>query len=108
MYNEAVRLHQQGLRNSQITKEIFTLHGIRLNHSHISYWTRGVHTPLGRVNHFVPEPSTNLAYLIGVGLSDGWRCKYKRDYLFGLEVTDYEFAEITGQILGNLLNRGEP
>jgi intein-encoded DNA endonuclease-like protein len=59
----------------------------------ISEWLRGIHKPLGSVNEFDQTASFELAYVIGVVLSDGNinARKYDREIL--LSVTDREYAE---------------
>lgn len=110
LHNDVLRLRQQGLTYNAIIERIHSLSGVRLSKSHISDWVRGLHTPLGRVNKFDAKPSAELAYIIGMKASDGNIYNNKRNYHFTIElrVIDYEYAELTGRCLTELLRRREP
>src|SRR3989454_12831086 len=69
----------------------------------ISQWVRGIHKPLGRVNEFNQTATVELAYVIGVVLSDGNvnSRKYDREVL--LSVTDREYAEEFRRCVGRVV-----
>ena len=52
-----------------------------------------------------PEPSKELAYVIGVMLGDGSLKRHSRDYDIKLNTIDIEFAETFSNMLAKLLNR---
>ena len=64
---------------------------------------RGIHKPLGRVNEFDQTASVELAYVIGVVLSDGNINSRKYDREILLSVTDREYAEEFGRCLGRVV-----
>lgn len=107
LYNEVLQLRRQGLSYAQVMEKIHGLHGISLHKRQIQYWVHGVHTPLGNVHRFEAKPSATLAYVIGVKNGDGWTYHNKKYHarLVGLQVTDYDFAQVTGQKLANLVRR---
>lgn len=81
---------------------------VRLNKSHISYWVRGIHKPLGRINRFDGKPSPELASVIGTMLSDGSRYQHNDTKAFWLGVKDREYAEGFGRDLAKVLRRRKP
>ncbi|HVH15187.1 MAG TPA: LAGLIDADG family homing endonuclease [Candidatus Angelobacter sp.] len=76
-----------------------------LSKSIISYWTRGIHSPEGRLNQFVPKSTPELAYVYGAILSDwnlnvhGYNCELI------LAVKDHDFAEEFAECLARTLGR---
>lgn len=108
LYNEVLRLRQEGLSPRQIVDRIHRLKGGRLDMTYIYRWTHGVHTPLGNVNKFSASPSPTLAYIIGVKAGDGYVNQDGSRLYFGLCVVDYEFAAETGRCLAKLLELEEP
>jgi intein-encoded DNA endonuclease-like protein len=101
-------MRKQGLSYRQVQKGIFELTGTHLSRASISYWTRGIHNPSGSLNPFLPEPSPELSYVIGVAVSDGNINihDYHREVL--LSVTDGDFAHEFGRCLGMVLERDTP
>jgi len=69
----------------------------------ISEWLRGIHKPLGSVNEFDQTASFELAYVIGVVLSDGNINVRKYDREILLSVTDREYAEEFRRCLGRVV-----
>ena len=62
--------------------------------SHVSNWLRGDHLPDGSVRKFVPTPTAELGYVIGVMLGDGSMSVCgDHSYKLKLRVTDRDFAE---------------
>jgi len=114
LYNEVVGLRRRGLTYREVINWVWRRHGVRLSKSHVSYWTRGLHSPLN--GRYVPsieflKPSTELAYVIGVVLGDGYIDKKKRvvkgynRIRIGLDVKDKDFADEFARCLGKVLGR---
>jgi len=115
-YDRAVALRQQGLSYSKIIDVIEQEYRIRLSYSHISYWTRGLHSPyneIATISIEQLEPSEEVAYIIGVVLGDGSvyiTFKIRRttrvvSYRIALEAKDKEFVEKFARYLCILLGR---
>lgn len=129
LYHEVLRLREMGLGIKRIIKEIERTHGERLSKSSISYWIRGIHTPLqdgkGKPDSPAPrsyrrfasveelKPSPDLAYVIGVVFGDGSAFvthtkSGERRPLITLRVRDRDFVEAFARALGRVLNRHHP
>ena len=68
-------------------------YGVRLNPSHVSFWTRGIHRPDGRIRN-IPLHSPELAYVVGALKSDGAVAKKsKGQYELLLTARDREFQD---------------
>jgi intein-encoded DNA endonuclease-like protein len=77
-----------------------------LSKSLISYWTRGIHSPEGKLNQFIPSSTPELAYVIGTILSDGNLNVHGYNCEFILAVKDHDFAEEFSKCLARTLGRG--
>jgi len=108
LYDKVLQLREQGLSYSNIIKRIHKLSGVRLNKSHISYWVRGKHKPLGGINTFDEKPTPELAGLIGTMLSDGSRHPHGSSKAFWLGVKDREYVREFGRCLAKILGRKKP
>ena len=76
-YLKAIELHKAGLSYNMIRKAVKNEVGFTPSKSELSYWLRGLHTPLTKIAVFdVHQPEVGL--LLGLILSDG--CEY-RHYL---------------------------
>lgn len=80
----------------------------RLSKSVISYWTRGIHSPEGKLNQFVPKSTPELAYVIGVILGDGNLNIHGYNAEMILAVIDHDFAEEFSRCLARVLHRERP
>jgi intein-encoded DNA endonuclease-like protein len=69
----------------------------------LHYWKNGRHKPPAA--RWIPEPSSELAYIIGVLKGDGYLYKHKYHYDIKLDTRDYEFAETFGKALAKVLNK---
>ena len=68
-------------------------------------WVNGLHDPTGRLNRFRPNPSPELAYVIGVILGDGNLNIHGYNAEMILAVTDHDFAEEFSRCLAIVLQR---
>ena len=114
LFDEVVSLRKMGLTYRRIIDEVWGRYGIRLYKSHVSVWTRGIHSPYN--GRYIPSiellrPSEELAYIIGVKLGDGYAIKRRRivkgynNVRIGLEVRDREFAVEFARCLATVLRR---
>jgi len=115
--DRVIELRQQGRSYNEIRAIIKQEYGIVLSKSHVSYWTRGIHSPYN--GRRIPslellEPSEDLAYVIGVLCGDGsaWEKSrmhkgYRRVVIY-LEAKDKEFVEEFAIRIGRVLNRPPP
>ncbi|GBC69090.1 hypothetical protein HRbin01_00782 [archaeon HR01] len=114
LYEDVLKLRQRGLTYRNIIDEIYRVHQVRMNKSHISRWLRGLHSPYNGIHTPFLKPSENLSYIIGVVAGDGcvWRRskprKGYRDCLVGMEVKDRDFAEEFSRRLAVVLGREPP
>jgi intein-encoded DNA endonuclease-like protein len=107
LFDEVNKLRRDGLTYIEIIEDIRRRYGVGLSKSHISFWTRGVHSPYN--GRYIPSiellrPSEKLAYVIGVKVGDGYTSYNK--VRIGLKVKDREFATEFGRCLSKVLGRG--
>jgi len=105
MYEDVVKLRRQGLKLSEIQKSLYEKYGRRLPRSTIYGWINGKHNPFEKVNKFDELPSPELAYIIGVMLSDGYKYLNRRWYFLWLVVNDKEYAKEFGKCLTKVLKK---
>jgi len=96
-YIRAMDMFNKGFGITTVSREL----GIPKSTLH--YWRRGIYRPPSARWH--PEPSKELAYVIGVMLGDGSLKRHSRDYDIKLNTIDIEFAETFSNMLAKLLNR---
>jgi intein-encoded DNA endonuclease-like protein len=103
---QALELRTRGFTLSEIIKKVFDEFGVRLQKSTVSYWTRGLHNPLGRAHSFSPVPIPELAYVIGVEKGDGSLNirQMQYSYRIRLQSVDREFVEEFDRCLSKVLN----
>ena len=105
LYGRVCELSGLGLSYRQIQDAILTGHQVRLAKSTISVWVNGLHDPTGRLNSFRPNPTPELAYVIGVILGDGNLNIHGYNAELILAVTDHDFAEEFSGCLAKILRR---
>jgi intein-encoded DNA endonuclease-like protein len=101
-----MKLSRDGLRVSEIAKELERNLGERLGLSQVSEWVRGNGSPDGSVYRFEPLMIPELAYVIGARLGDGSQSRsWHHNYMIKLRVTDKDFAEEFARCAGVVLKR---
>jgi intein-encoded DNA endonuclease-like protein len=108
MYEDVIELRRQGLTYKEIQKIIYEKYRKRLPIPTIFCWTNKKSHPLGNVNKFDEKPSPELAYVIGVILSDGYKYFDSKGYLLRLAVNDKEYAEEFGRCLAKVVGKKKP
>ncbi len=107
LYQKVLELRRRGLMYKQIKKWIKDLYCVSPNISTISYWCRNIHSPLNGCR--IPsidflEPTTELAYIIGVVTGDG----YSATRIIRLKARDREFVEEFARCIATILKRDPP
>lgn len=109
LYLRAQELRKEGLSYNKIIARVEEECGVRLSMSHLSGWLNGKHRPFGSVRQFVPTPSANLAYIIGVKWGDASTSTNRNHmHMIKLRVKDKDFAEEFSRCLSAVLNRSPP
>lgn len=117
LYEEVIKLRKQGLSYNGIVKKIRETQSVELSKSTVKTWARGISNPyncilIPTVEHL--KPSEELAYIIGVVAGDGYTrakpnaSKHCIDYVIGLKVVDYEFAEEFRRCLKKITGKTPP
>jgi len=108
MYEDVIELRKTGLTHEEIQRRIHEKYGKWISLSRINDWINGKHNPFGNVNKFIEKPSPELAYIIGVMLSDGYKYINSWHYYLRLAVNDEEFAKEFGRCLAVVLEKKKP
>ena len=98
-------MRRESYSYSQIIREIEKAHGVRLSKGTISNWARDLSNPLRAAHLFVPKPSPELAYVIGVETGDGFLNVVSDTYRYRvrLRAVDREFVEAFNQAVSKVL-----
>jgi len=99
-YMRAMKLLNDGLGPTEICK---ILGWPTTRKSTVSGWKNGRHKP--STTRWVPEPSNELAYVLGVLYGDGNLERHGYNYDIKLNTIDLEFAEVFSNKLAKLLNK---
>jgi len=108
LYAPVRELAGLGLSYRQIQDAVLKAHQVRLSKSTISVRVNGLHEPTGRLNSFRPNPTPELAYVIGVILGDGNLNIHGYNAELILAVADHDFAEEFSRCLAKILRRRRP
>ena len=108
LYRLVIELVGRGLSYRRVQTAIFYHERLWLSKGTISEWVRGIHRPSGRINSFRPGPCPELAYVMGVVLSDGNLNIHGYNAEILLSVTDYDYAEEFSRCLAKILSRRKP
>ena len=108
LYAPVRELAGLGLSYRQIRDAVLKAHQVRLPKSTISVWVNGLHDPTGRLNSFRPNPTPELAYVIGAILGDGNLNIHGYNAELILAVTDYDFAKEFSASLATILDQPKP
>jgi hypothetical protein len=110
IYQDVISLRNKGLNTTEIKNEIFKEHGVFIRTNALYRWITNRSKACNQQRIFIPKPSRELSYLIGVFLGDGSikieASNYK--YCFTLQVKDKEFAEKFSSYLSKILNKSPP
>jgi len=109
LYGAVMRHRAAGESYNQIIRSVEEEFHVKLSKSHVSNWLRGDHLPDGSVRKFVPTPTPELGYVIGVMLGDGSMSVCgDHNYRMKLRVTDRDFAQAFAGAIAVVLNRSVP
>jgi intein-encoded DNA endonuclease-like protein len=98
LYDLVHTLRARGMSYGRIQENISASLGSQISKGSISEWVRGTHKPLGRVNEFNQTATLELAYVVGVVLSDGNLNSRKYDREVLLSVTDRDMLKSLGDV----------
>jgi len=97
-YNRAMKLLNMGIGIATVSREL----GIPKSTLH--YWRYNKHKPI--LARWTPEPSKELAYVLGVLLGDGYTVRgHTYHYDIELLVKDYKFAEKFSKAMAKILDK---
>ena len=105
MFEEVLRLRQESYLYQEIIDQIQNDFGVKLPKETISGWVRGIRSPLNSGHRFNPEPTPELAYIIGVETGDAFLNEKRRAYQYRirLRAVDVEFVEAFNQAVAKVL-----
>jgi DNA endonuclease len=105
MYEKALMLRKDSYTLQQIVDAIEREYNHKLRKGTISSWTRGISSPYRAGHLFVPKPSPDLAYVIGVEAGDGFLNLKQKTYQYRirLRAVDREFVEAFSQAVSRVL-----
>jgi intein-encoded DNA endonuclease-like protein len=95
MFEEVLALRKSSHTYASITSKITERYDVSLSKATISAWVRGLRTPLRAGHIFVPKPTPELGYVVGVEAGDAsLNIKPKAyQYRIRLQSVDREFVE---------------
>ena len=105
LYEKVLVLRKNSSTFQQIIEEIEQQHGVKLTKSTISDWTRGRSSPHRAGHAFIPKPTPDLAYVIGVEAGDAFLNVKPKTYQYRirLRAVDREFVEAFNQAVSRVL-----
>ncbi|MEM1977197.1 MAG: LAGLIDADG family homing endonuclease [Nitrososphaerota archaeon] len=109
LFCEVVELRGRGCSYGEIIREISWRHGVTLSKSHVSYWTRGMHTPMNEsYNRPDLTPSPELAIIAAAASGDGTIRERKDGFVFEIEMKDFEPIQLIAECLAKIVGKPEP
>ncbi|HVC27098.1 MAG TPA: LAGLIDADG family homing endonuclease [Nitrososphaerales archaeon] len=105
VHEEVLSLRKRSYTYGQIAEEIEREYNVKLCKATISSWVRRLNSPVRAGHMFVPKPSPELAYVIGVETGDAFlNVKWKTyQYRIRLRAVDREFVEAFNQAVSKVL-----
>lgn len=105
MFEEALRLRRKSYTYREILNQLQRNYGVKPAKATVSSWIRGTRTPLNAGHQFKPEPTPELAYIMGVETGDGFLNVKRKDYQYRirLRAVDPEFVEAFNQAVAKVL-----
>ncbi len=106
LYYFVRELHDRGVSYRGIQRIVEKEYDVRISRSHISYWIRGLHTPLNEpYNHVDTSKESELAWIAGMFVGDGSVKINRKGHFLVLKVKDRELAEAAANKLAIVLGR---
>lgn len=99
-YKLAMELFKKGLGTTDVLR---MLGWPKTRKTTLYFWKYNKHKPA--IARWIPEPSSELAYIIGVLIGDGSLYVNRRHYGIRLKVKDLEFAETFSRAMAKTLNK---
>ncbi|MDK2464246.1 MAG: LAGLIDADG family homing endonuclease [Candidatus Korarchaeota archaeon] len=102
-------LHDRGNSYREIQRIVEGRYGVRISRSNISYWVRGLHSPLNEpYNHLDTSRERDLAWIAGMLAGDGSIKVNRKGRFLALKVRDRELAEEAARRLAVVMGRVRP
>jgi len=110
IYERAKGMRRQGFTYKKISNTLSKRYHIKIPKDTIYHWISDRNRPDGVFNKFIPKPSPELSYVIGVFLGDGYLKIEPKNYRYviRLKVKDKEFAEEFSRTLAKILHKDKP
>ena len=109
LYRRVLELHSKGVSYRKIQRILKEEYGIEVSRSNISYWVRGLHSPLNEpYNHIDASKKRELAWIAGAYAGDGSIKVNRKGRFLSLKVKDKELAEEAAKKLAVLMGRDKP
>ena len=109
LYRRVRELHKAGVSYRKIQKIVEEEYGVRLSRSNVSYWVRGIHSPLNEpYNHLDMSKEGDLAWIAGMYAGDGSIKTNRKGRFLSLKVKDKELAEAAARRLAAVVGRDKP
>jgi len=93
IYEYALLLNKKGLKSSEIRNEILKKYNLLIRKKTIYRWITNRHKTCRQLRIFIPTPSKELSYIIGVLFGDGTLKNERKNYHISL------FLELKIEIL---------
>jgi len=108
LYKRVKELHNQGIGYRKIQKIIENEFGVWISRSNISYWVRGLHSPLNEPYNKPDFSRPEMAWIAGMYMGDGSIKITKDGRTFTLKVMDRELVEEAASKLATIMRREKP
>ncbi len=108
LYHFVKDLHKRGVGYRRIQRIVEEKYGIWLSRSNISYWVRGLHSPLNEPYNKPDFSKPEMAWVAGMCVGDGSIKVNKKGRFLALKVKDRELVEEAARKLAVVMGREKP
>ncbi len=108
LYHLVRELHENGVSYRKIQRVIENEYGVKISRSNISYWVRGLHSPLKEPYNRPNLRAKELSWIAGMLAGDGSIKVNRKGRFLTLKVKDRELAEVAARRLAVVMGRGRP
>ncbi|RLG43063.1 MAG: hypothetical protein DRO01_00160 [Thermoproteota archaeon] len=108
LYYLVRELHDRGVSYREIQRIVEEEYGLRISRSNISYWVRGLHSPLNEPYNRPNLDARELSWIAGMLAGDGSIKVNRKGRFLTLKVKDRELAEVAARKLAVVMGRDRP
>jgi len=108
LYHLVRELHDRGVSYRKIQRIVEQEYGVRISRSNISYWVRGLHSPLNEPYNRPNLDARELSWIAGMLAGDGSTKVSRKGRFLTLKVKDRELAEVAARKLAVVMGRDRP